>query len=907
MDFNLTHTLVYLAGIAIVVVLGIIGTMVNQLMGIRVQRPRFQLVERTNLPGYLQELFDQAESQLSALGFEYHHYQLSSDIVAHARSEKFSMVMVNRDTKVFAEVSPASSFVDLPGFETDFWSIAKDGTVLFTVNGRGHTLLCAIPGAEIHDPMATSLQEQYDAHVLEQKVVFGHKQLVLPNEKVYLKLHQKLMDGYFVNLFQEGCLVSMGNNQFRLTLNKTIRLLRQLIRGESRSQQLIRKRLAEENILQQEKTTASDPETTDELPGQFPVETEVQAYLRMSSARERNPAGMLNKIVIFIITLAISYVAFGLVFSFHSVVILLAVILFHELGHIAAMYFFKYRDLQILFIPLIGAAATGKKHDIAVWKQVIVYLMGPLPGIFLGITLIILHQTYQAEWLYETAIIMLVINYLNLLPFIPLDGGHIIRLTVMERFPTGKLLFSGLSGIAFAVGGWFMSEPLFWVLAIAMFATLPMSALEAGVLHELFLPPHSIDDLDKESKITRIFETLKQTKFRKMNFSQKYSLVNSLTDILFQSKHLGRMGSLGLTGIYLVALFLTPPAILVSMVGWQNSFNAVTLLGGEIPQRDWDRDIANADTSEQRFEIILNAAQFYSATNELSRALSYLEKAERSLAAVESDDTLARLYEAYWIYYQRLNNINQSATYLMKAIEVRERRAEENYAELASNYQALANLKLQLKDTASVEEYLKNALDYAIKIKSPEDRFMISNVLNQLLNLYYTQNKTLLAQSILQRILPDLIELTDPFNSYVSSFVYQELGWLYVEKEEYKTAIKQFKFAMTVLNDSTQFSSTDETGTTKVDPFSLINLNLAIAAVQTKQRNITVAKDYMDKAEKLAKENYFDSLTQYIRDYLPEVTAKNSEGDGTRDSARWKLIEESYRVIYPQPFEEKQK
>ncbi|WP_455219566.1 hypothetical protein [Kaarinaea lacus] len=895
MDLGLSHTLLYFAGIALVVMLAVVGASLNQLMGIRLHRPRLKLADQADVPGYLQKLYEDAITQLSPLGFEIHHYQLSSDIISHEHAEKLSLVMVNRESGVFAEISPASTFLDMPGYETDFWSITQDGKALMTLNGRGHSVLCNIPGAEIHDPMSTSVAEEYEAHLLEQKDVFADRKPVTPNAAGYLKLQQKLLDGYFVCLLKEGGVISTGNNEFRLSFGKTFSLVRHLIHGEKRLYKVMRKKLTAQ--ARQNKETGKDPTGTVDSHPEYPVEAEVQAYLRLNSARQRNPAGMMRKIITFVVTLALSYIAFGLVFSFNSVLILLGVILFHELGHIAAMYAFKYRDLQILFIPLLGAAATGKKDDVAVWKQVIVYLMGPLPGILVGIGLIILHHSYQAPWLYETAIIMLVINYLNLLPFVPLDGGHIVRLTIMERFPTGKLLFSGLSGLAFAAGGWLLGEPVFWVLAVVMFATLPMAALEAGVLHELYQPPHSIDDLDKESKLGKIFETLKQSKFKKMHFSEKFKLVNSLSDILFQSGHLSRIGSLGMASLYLAALLLTPPAIIVSAAGWQNAYNAIALLAGEIPQKDWDRDIANAENSEQRFEIILNAAQFYSATKELPKALAYLEQAEKSLAAVESDDTLARLYEAYWIYYQRLNDTELSITYLQKAIDVRNKTPEKHYPQLASNYQALANLKQQQKDTAAMEADLKTALDYSLKIENPEDRFMISNVVNQLLGLYYQQQKPGTAQALLLNILPGLIEYTDPFNSYVSSFVYQELGWLYADKGDYKSALKQFKYALTVLKDSDQYSQGEESSYESSDPFSNTNVLLAIATIHFKQGNLSAAKGKLSEAEKLAKENYFESLEQYINDYLPEVVTGNQEPDDSRESIRWKLISDTVKKL----------
>ena len=60
------------------------------------------------------------------------------------------------------------------------------------------------------------------------------------------------------------------------------------------------------------------------------------------------------------------------------------VLLIHELGHFLAMKHYDYQNLNIFFIPLIGAAASGQKSQISQKEEVIVLLAGPIPGIVLG-------------------------------------------------------------------------------------------------------------------------------------------------------------------------------------------------------------------------------------------------------------------------------------------------------------------------------------------------------------------------------------------------------------------------------------------------------------------------------------------------------------------------------------------
>jgi Zn-dependent protease len=891
-DWELSRIFLYFAGIALVVVAAVFGALFNQLQGIRITRPRFQLKERSDVPEYLLQMYASPVAQLSALGFEIHHYQLSRDIIAHEYGEKFCLVMMNRQSSVLAEIAPASSFLDLPGCEVDFWSVARDGSALITLNGRGHTLLCNIPGAEVHDPMAATLEEQYLAHLAEQKDVFAGKTLALPNAASYLKLQQKLINSYFLTLLNEGGVVSTGNNEFRLTIRKTFSLVRQLLRGEKRLRSLMVKKHIDQAKKKKEQAQNKGAAVNGQSVPDYPVEAEVRAYVRLRSAQQTTPAGLTAKLTVFVFTLVFSYFAFGLVFSFNSVFILLGVILFHELGHIAAMYAFKYRDLQILFIPLLGAAATGKKEDIAIWKQVIVYLMGPLPGIVVGIGLIALYHLYQAPWLYETAIIMLVINYLNLLPFVPLDGGHIIRLTIMERFPTGKLLFSALSGLAFAAGGWFLGEPVFWVLAVVMLASLPWSALEAGVLNELFHPAKEFEDLDKENKLRKVFETLKQPKFHKMQFAEKFKLVKSLSDVVLHQQHLGRLASLGLNSLYLGALLLTPPAILITAFGTENVSNIVTIMSGEIPQKDWDLDIANADSSEKRFELMINAAQFHIAANDPPKALGYLEQAEKTFAAINTDSALARLYEAYSVYHQHQNDLSRAEEYLTKVIQLHKQMPDQYASQLASGYQSLAILRRQQNKTEEYESDLKTGLSYALKISIPEERFVITNIVSLLLDKYYSLKELDKAQALLTDTLPKLGQHIELPNLHVASYLHQELGWLHADHNDIASATDQFNQALAVINERSTQNESDYP-----ESLSKVNVHLALAAIQYKHGNLSIAETNFKEAGQLVKANHFQSLGEYIQMYIPDIAGNESGSDTSRETLRWQMINEAYQKL----------
>lgn len=115
------------------------------------------------------------------------------------------------------------------------------------------------------------------------------------------------------------------------------------------------------------------------------------------------------------------------------VLILTAVIIIHELGHFLAMKFFKYQELGIFFIPLLGAYVSGKKQEISQRQSAIILLAGPVPGIIFGILLYILAGHWDNYLLEKIAWIFIFLNILNLLPVYPLDGGQLLHRLFLDN------------------------------------------------------------------------------------------------------------------------------------------------------------------------------------------------------------------------------------------------------------------------------------------------------------------------------------------------------------------------------------------------------------------------------------------------------------------------------------------
>lgn len=127
--------------------------------------------------------------------------------------------------------------------------------------------------------------------------------------------------------------------------------------------------------------------------------------------------------------------AFYLIFrwDFTYILVLAGVLFIHEIGHYLAMRIFKYKDLGIFFIPLVGAFATGTKDNISQKQRVIILLSGPFPGVIIGLILYYFGLRDQNDFLLRTSNIFILLNLFNLLPVMPLDGGRVLKNMFFEN------------------------------------------------------------------------------------------------------------------------------------------------------------------------------------------------------------------------------------------------------------------------------------------------------------------------------------------------------------------------------------------------------------------------------------------------------------------------------------------
>ena len=204
-------------------------------------------------------------------------------------------------------------------------------------------------------------------------------------------------------------------------------------------------------------------------------------------AAEPLPAWMKGSL--FLVTLALSAALFGSGFGVLDAAALLMVLLIHELGHLAAMAACGYRNLSIFFLPLLGAAAKGHKPDAPPWQEALVLLAGPVTGLLATLVLAMIPvqglPPDLAEFLRAAVLMGLVLNLFNLLPIGMLDGGRLVELALLGRFPflrAGFALVGVLVGIGFAI--WAESPLLAAAMGLLMFS-MPLQFKAARAIRSI--------------------------------------------------------------------------------------------------------------------------------------------------------------------------------------------------------------------------------------------------------------------------------------------------------------------------------------------------------------------------------------------------------------------------------------
>lgn len=327
------------------------------------------------------------------------------------------------------------------------------------------------------------------------------------------------------------------------------------------------------------------------------------------SAQTDKKGGWGNAVFILALSLILFIAAGASQWNWKFVLMLVPILLIHEMGHYLAMRAFNYRNLRMFFIPLFGAAVTGRHYNVPGWKKCIVSLMGPVPGILLASVLGSAGLLLRQDWLIHFAVLTLIVNGFNLLPVLPLDGGWVAHAVLFSRhryLDAGFRIFAIAGLVALGIFG---KATILAYLAIPMALTIPLAWKLAKITHNLRVrgvSPASEDDQTIPAPTAEIIIEEVKRAFPKMQTNKTLAQYTSSIFESLNARPPGWAGSLAVLSTHLLSAVMALVFTIVFVTGQRGGMHGFLHLGDRGPKTELSSESlakvktgARADFSER--------------------------------------------------------------------------------------------------------------------------------------------------------------------------------------------------------------------------------------------------------------------------------------------------------------------
>jgi Zn-dependent protease len=516
---NPTKIILFIAGVFVFTKAAQFFMVVKALLNLRFKKADGELKQPNELPEYLEKLLPRYDIKLNNLGFSLSHLHLLNTCIVSNFSQQWNIVYWNEANNCYANVTISPMPERHAPVKVEFNNIFSDNSRLVTQNGTESFIIGQAPNVILYDPCVPTIEQQYIAHI--EKLKGLNRVSIRLNPQDYLASEIQANNDYFSYLEQAGYLKSQDETIKQLRLLPAIKQAFKILRGAKKSQ-----------VLRAAQLKAAGAEKTE--PIEVPVEAEVEAYLRMEDLHKPTGSGIGWKLIVFLISLVMGIAIFGIASSFSVALFVIVALIIHELGHYIAMAIFGYGDRQIVILPF-GAATLGKKPDAKALQEAVVYLSGPALGLIAGTICMIVSVRTGIKPLSFGGVLFLILNYINLLPIVPLDGGRLFELALFSRVPVLKSVFLIVSLSVMAIAAILLTDPILIIFSIFMIIGVRTQVL-INAIHSKIRKQIKTQQIqpDKESLLPEIFRVLKQKAFVKHTFNQKYAVSKNLLSGLMQ-------------------------------------------------------------------------------------------------------------------------------------------------------------------------------------------------------------------------------------------------------------------------------------------------------------------------------------------------------------------------------------
>jgi Zn-dependent protease len=215
------------------------------------------------------------------------------------------------------------------------------------------------------------------------------------------------------------------------------------------------------------------------------IEADLRAISRVADNPESAPGTPWPLLTVIGVSGLLSFVAMAWLWNPYVAGLILAAITLHEAGHAVAMRSLGYRDVHVFFVPLLGAMTVGRSVTTTVRDRLTVLLAGPVPGLWLAVVLLAIDAVYAPVTLLRmSALALLILNGLNLLPLTPLDGGRALEcLTRPES--VWRLVVHGASAVGLLAVATYFRDPLIATIGLFWAVLFPRQLLAYRLRREV--------------------------------------------------------------------------------------------------------------------------------------------------------------------------------------------------------------------------------------------------------------------------------------------------------------------------------------------------------------------------------------------------------------------------------------
>ncbi|CAA6820515.1 MAG: Unknown protein [uncultured Sulfurovum sp.] len=500
-------------------------------------------INKENIPNEINNIVQPYKDFLESQGFKYLYAQQYNNMLEKNNIPQYTLYFYNQVEHIHAFLNTTPTKSALQALSINYTSIYENFQVVATYDCFAHNL--KVPRTVmLFDHYHGSFEKALISHKEDRKSIHEPIQTDIFSEEGCLNYSQYQVDETSRLMIEENIMYATANGyKFSLSI-PYFKYVKNRIKGYKRAMKvlILNQQIKQENSAYQPKQQP------------FYQNSEVQAISQQLDEKPKE-ATREQKIKTFLFSGIAFVLVFGLLgIPWSTLPLLIVILIVHELGHYFAMRYFGYQDTSIFFIPFFGAAAKGEKEHVTPFEEYIVFLAGPLPGIIIGVGLYIAMlgnpELQESTWIKEYALFSVLLNYLNLLPIYPLDGGKIVQSLLFTRYPKAQFYFFLLSFVLIILIAIVLKSPLIGLFGILLFFAINHNYKTSLLIQSI------MQEAEEGPWKERVLEKLSNEKiYKEIPLTKKTAMAKQALKILRTQKPSYLLMILGI-GFYILMLLL---------------------------------------------------------------------------------------------------------------------------------------------------------------------------------------------------------------------------------------------------------------------------------------------------------------------------------------------------------------